>query len=156
MWRAENNKRHCKTNRIMNVDCLFVGMHYVQKKLIRKNQNGLVNFVYFSLFSKVQHFLDSMLAVTFCVNFWTTVPKSLLGFFEEKLKTSIYVHFGLLCTFSDQKKNYPIHISKVKGRTFRFQQNKYTCLIITNNTRNNRTNDRSKFMEKLKQAIPTK
>ena len=97
-----------------------------------------------------------MLAVTFCVNFWTTVPKSLLGFFEEKLKTSVYVHFGLLYTFSDQKKNYPIHISKVKGRTFRFQQNKYTYLIITNNTRNNRTNDRSKFMEKLKQAIPTK
>ena len=36
------------------------------------------------------------------------------------------------------------------------QSNKYTCLIMTSNAWNNRRNDRRKFVEKLKQAIPTK
>ena len=52
--------------------------------------------------------------------------------------------------------NCPIQINKVKDWTFRFPKNKYTCLIMTSNTRNNRRNDRSKFLEKLKQTIPTK
>ena len=62
--------------------------------------------------------------------------------------------------------NCPIQINKVKDGTFTFQEkakqnkhkqtNKYTCLKMTKNPRNNRQNDRSKFLEKLKQAIPSK
>ena len=68
----------------------------------------------------------------------------------------MYVNFGLLCTFSDQMENCAILINKVKDWIFRFQKNKYTCLIMTSNSRNNRQNDKSKFLGKLKQAIPTK
>ena len=68
----------------------------------------------------------------------------------------MYVKFGLLCTFADQIENCSIQINKVKDWTFRFQKNKCTCLIMTSNARNNRRNGRSKFLEKLKQAIPTK
>ena len=81
--------------------------------------------------------------------------KVLLGFLEEKLKTSMYVKFGLFCIFADQMENCSIQINKVKNWTFRFQKNKYTCLIITSNARNHRRNDRSEFLEKLKQAIPS-
>ena len=72
------NKKHCKSTRIMNGNWLFVavGMHYVQKKLIRENYNLLLNCGYFSLFSKVYHLLDSMLAINFYVNLKTEVPKS--------------------------------------------------------------------------------
>ena len=59
-------------------------------------------------------------------------------------------------TFSGQMENCPILMNKVKYWTFRFQKNKYTCLTMTSNGRNNRLNDRSKFLENLKQAIPTK
>ena len=68
----------------------------------------------------------------------------------------MYVSFGLLCTFLDQMENCPILINKVKDWTFRFQKNKYTYLVMTSNARNNRQNDRSKFLEKLKQAVPIK
>ena len=68
----------------------------------------------------------------------------------------MYVNFGFLCAIADQIENCSIQISKVKDWTFRFQKNKYTCLIMTRDTRNNRKNDVSKFLEKLKQAIPTK
>ena len=68
----------------------------------------------------------------------------------------MYVNFGLPCTFADQMENCSIQINKVKDLTFRFQKNKCTCLIMTSNARNNRRNGRSKFLEKLKQAIPTK
>ena len=63
--------------------------------------------------------------------------KVLLGFLEEKLKTSMHVNFGLICTFSDQIQNYSILINKVKDWTFRFQKNKYTCLIMTSNENEN-------------------
>ena len=82
--------------------------------------------------------------------------KVLLVFLEEKLKTSMYVKFGLLCIFADQMENCFIQINKVKDWTFRFQKDKCTCLIMASNAANNRRNDRSKFLEKLKQAIPTK
>ena len=68
----------------------------------------------------------------------------------------MFVKFGLLCTFADQIKNCSIKINKVKDWTFRFQKNKYTSLIMTSNARKNRINDTSKFLEKLKQAIPIK
>ena len=68
----------------------------------------------------------------------------------------MYVNFGLLRTFADQMENCSIQIYKVKDWTFRFQITKCTCLIITSNARNNGENGRSKFLEKLKQAIPTK
>ena len=68
----------------------------------------------------------------------------------------MYVNFGLFCTYSDQMENCPILIKKVKDWTFRSQKNKYTYLIMTSNARNNRSNDRSNFLEKLKQAIRTK
>ena len=68
----------------------------------------------------------------------------------------MYVKFGLLCTFADQMENCSIQINKVKDWTFIFQKNKCTCLIITSNARNNRINDRRKFLEKLKQGILTK
>ena len=68
----------------------------------------------------------------------------------------MYIKFGLPCTFADQMENCSTQINKVKGGTFRFQKNKCTCLIMTSNARNNRINDRSKFLEKLKQAVPAK
>ena len=49
-----------------------------------------------------------------------------------------------------------IQINKVKDWTFRFLKKKNTCLIMTSNARNNRQNYRSKFLEKLKQAVPKK
>ena len=132
----------------MNVNWLLVGIHYVQKKLIMKNLNLFLNFGYFSPFSKVQHLIDIILTVNFCVRLWTEVPKSCLGFLEEKLKTSRYANFGLLCTFAYQIENCSIQIKKVKDRTFRFQKNKCTCLIMTGNARNNRRNDGSKVLKK--------
>ena len=53
--------------------------------------------------------------------------KVLLEFLEEELKISMYIHFGLLCKFSDQIKNCLILIKKVKNWTFSFQKNKYAC-----------------------------
>ena len=47
----------------MDVNWFFLGMHYVQKKLIRKIENLTLNIGYFLLFSNVYHLLDSMLAV---------------------------------------------------------------------------------------------
>ena len=81
---------------------------------------------------------------------------SLYGFLEEELKTSMYVNFGHLYTFADQIENCSIQIYKVKDWTFRFQITKCTCLIMTSNAKNNRKNGRSKFLEKLKEAIPAK
>ena len=108
----------------MDVNWLFVGMHYVQKKLIRKTQNLFLNFGYFSLFSNVQDLLDSILAVTSVCQTMEKGLKVLLGLLKEKLETSMYVHFGLLCKFLDQMQNYPIQINKVKDWTFRFQKKK--------------------------------
>ena len=68
----------------------------------------------------------------------------------------MYVKFGLLCTFEDQIEYCSIQINKVKDWTFRFQKNKCTCLIMTSDARNDRINDRSKFLEKLKQVISIK
>ena len=68
----------------------------------------------------------------------------------------MYVNFGLLCTVADQMENSSIQKNKVKDWTFIFQKNKCTCLIMTSSARNNRRNDRSKVLEKLKQAFPTK
>ena len=68
----------------------------------------------------------------------------------------MYVKFGLLCTFADQMENCSIKINKVKAWTFRFQKNKCTCLIMTSNATNNRINNRSELLEKLRNTIPTK
>ena len=60
------------------------------------------------------------------------------------------------CIFAGQLENRSIQRCKVKDWTFRFQKTNCTCLIMTSNARNNRKNGRSKFLEKVKLAIPTK
>ena len=128
-------KRYYKNIRIMDVRRLVVGMHYVQKKLIRKNQNLPPN-------SRIFHFLTR--SRTFLTACWLSIFmstksresvlwidrseqrfQSSVGAFRKKLKTSMYVHFGLLCKFSDQIQNCSIQIKKVKNWKFSFQKNKY-------------------------------
>ena len=113
----------------MNVSWLLVGMHFLQKKLIRKIQNLLLNFEYFLLFRKMQHLLDT-LAVSFYVNLWTEVPKSCQGF--QKKTENINV-----CTFLYSLPSAGSKLShlnqKRKDWTFRFQKKKYACLIMTGN-----------------------
>ena len=106
IWKAKNLKRYCKSTKIMNVNWLFiaVGMHYVQKKLIRENQNLLLNCGYFSLFSKVQYLPDSMLAVNFYVNFQAEVPKSCQCFQKKNQKHQLHI-LALFANFRIRFKN---------------------------------------------------
>ena len=60
------------------------------------------------------------------------------------------------CTFADQMENCSILINRMKDWTIRFQKNECICFVMTSNPRNNRRNDRNKFLVTLKQAIPTK
>ena len=76
-WEQNTIKRYCKYTRITNVDWLFVAMHYVPEKLIRKNENLLLNFGYFSLFRKV--FLTACWLSIF-MSTSTEALKSCLGF----------------------------------------------------------------------------
>ena len=114
---------------------LFVGMHYVQKKLIKKNQILLLNFGCFNFqqgqaplcqlnLTKVNNRLIDL----------DRVAKVLLGFLEEKLKALIYIHFSLLWKFSDHIQNCTIQFKKVKDWTLTFltiAQNFKSCLKST-------------------------
>ena len=130
------NKKHCKSTRIMNGNWLFVavGMHYVQKKLIRENYNLLLNCGYFSLFSKVYHLLDSMLAINFYVNLKTEVPKS-CQCFQKKTESTNYTFQSYLQIFGSDSKLSHLDQQIEKDWTFRFFTNKYVYLIMTGNDR---------------------
>ena len=56
---------------------------------------------------------------------------------------------------SDRKSSHPDKQSE-RLEIYISKKNKYTCLIMASNARNNRGNDRSKYLEKLKEVIPTK
>ena len=139
----------------MNVNQLFVGMHYVRKKLIRKNQNLLLNFGYVSLFSKSSSFLTACWLSIFVSTSGQRFQSP--GVFRRKTENISVCKFGTsLHIFRSDGKLF--HLDKQSER-LDFQiskKSKYTCLITTSNARNNRRNDRSRFLEKLKQAILTK
>ena len=134
IWRAKNIKKYCKGTRKMNVNWLFiaVGMHYVQKKLIRENQNLLLKCGYFSLFSKVQHLLDSMLAVNFMSTYRQRF-QSHASVFRRKTESTNYTFQSYLQIFGSDSKLSHLDQQSEKDWTFRFFKNKYVCLIMTDN-----------------------
>ena len=103
-----------------------------KKKLIWENQNLLLNCRYFSLFSKVQHFLDSMLPINFYATLQTEVPMSCQCF--QKNNTSYTFQSYLQIFGSDSKLSYLDQQSE-KYQTFRFFKNKYVYSIMTGNDR---------------------
>ena len=137
IWKAKNIKKYCKSTRIMYVNWLFitVGMHYVQKiNLIKENQNLLLNCGYFSLLSRVQHLLDSMLAVNFYVKLQTEVPKKCQCFQKKTESTSYTFQCYLQISGSDSKLPH-LDQQIEKDWTFRLFKNKYICLIMKGNCR---------------------
>ena len=61
----------------MNINCLFVGMYYIQKKV---NMERLeVIFLFWVSITFQQGLATSWQDENFCVNFWTKDPQSSLG-----------------------------------------------------------------------------
>ena len=114
-------KRYCKCTRMMNVNWLFIvaRMHYVKKDLIRENQNLLLNCGYFSIFSKVQHLLDNMLAVNFYFKLQTEVSKSCWCFWK-KTESITYTFWCYLQIFGSDSKLPHLDQQSEKDWTFRF------------------------------------
>ena len=129
IWKAKNIKKYCKNTRIMYVNWLFitVGMHYVQKiNLIKENQNLLLNCGYFSLLSRVQHLLHSMLAVSFYVKLQTEVPKK-CQCIQKKIESTNYTFQCYLQIFRSDSKLPHLDQQIEKDWTFRLFKNKYNC-----------------------------
>ena len=103
----------------MEGNWLFVLMHYVQKKLIKINQNFYQNFLFcFILFFFFFTFQEDLRTS------WQHVDCQFLcqsNLTEKYLKKTMYIHFGLLCKFSDQTLHFIIQIKKeedCKDQTF--------------------------------------
>ena len=110
----------------MNVNQLFVGMHYIQNKLTRRKQNLFLNVGYFLFFSKVQHLLESMVAVNFYVRF-----KGPAWVFRKKVENiNVCTFWSFLQIFRSDSK-----FSQSGRLEIQISKNKYARLIVTDNTR---------------------
>ena len=99
--------------------CLFLGIHYVQKKINEKKLAPTSKFwLCFTLQQGQAPFWQRLCCKLLCQLNLTKVndglinldsdAKVLLWFLEEILKTLLYIHFSVLWKFSDEIQNCPI------------------------------------------------
>ena len=118
----------------------------------------------------------SATSTIFLTSWWLSTSRQRLqshaNFFRRKTESTNYTFYSYLKIFESDSKMSRLNQQSENDWTFRLFKNKYICLKMTGNDRLEKVtsfpwigqnfkachkrDDRSKFLERLKQTIPTK
>ena len=118
----------------------------------------------------------SATSTIFLTSWWLSTSRQRLqshaNFFRRKTESTNYTFYSYLQIFESDSKMSRLNQQSQNDWTFRLFKNRYICLKMTGNDRLEKVtsfpwigqnfkachkrNDRSKFLERLKQTIPTK